>query len=180
MCLAKGLQNRLRQSVENLADDIENYLSGYAVKAHPPSTSYQIRRLIWRNRQVFIPVGVILLAILIAAGLFMRQITISYHEAQQAKKESEAEEKRLLSLVTEMQNVRENVDKLISQGKWEEAYETAKLAEEIMPEEADLKGLGEEVVKKMGQNIVLLISQDKWKEAVTRLLEFGRSPRVRS
>lgn len=46
-------RNRRYQSVSTLADDIDRYLENQPITARPPSTLYQVRKLIQRNRPGF-------------------------------------------------------------------------------------------------------------------------------
>jgi serine/threonine protein kinase len=43
-------RNRRYQTASGLAADIERYLAGEAVQAHPPSATYRLRKLVRRNR----------------------------------------------------------------------------------------------------------------------------------
>jgi tetratricopeptide (TPR) repeat protein len=53
------------QSAAALAEDVERYLASQPILAHPPSTIYQIRKLVARHRGLFAAAGVI--AVLLAA-----------------------------------------------------------------------------------------------------------------
>jgi tetratricopeptide (TPR) repeat protein len=58
------------QSAAALAEDVERYLSNQPILAHPPSTMYQIKKLVTRHRGLFGAAGVIA-ALLVALGVTM-------------------------------------------------------------------------------------------------------------
>lgn len=62
--------NRRYASVGAMAEDIRRYLGGHAILARPPSTVYQLRRLIGRHRVPF-ALAVLLLGALVGGGYWM-------------------------------------------------------------------------------------------------------------
>ena len=58
------------QSAAALAEDVERYLANQPILAHPPSTAYQIRKLVARHSGMFAAAGVIAV-LLVALGVTM-------------------------------------------------------------------------------------------------------------
>ena len=71
--VAKALEkepDRRYQSAAALADDVERYLSNRPILAHPPSTIYQLRKLVARHKGSVLAAGAIAL-LLVALGVTM-------------------------------------------------------------------------------------------------------------
>ncbi len=71
-------------SASALLNDIQNYLNGQPVTAHPPSTWYQVRKLLLRHRLASALTLVFSASILLALGLFFWQARIARQEAHRA------------------------------------------------------------------------------------------------
>ncbi|MEO8670762.1 MAG: serine/threonine-protein kinase [Tahibacter sp.] len=67
-----------------LADDIDRYLAGKPVRAHPPSRWYRLRKFIVRHRATVMATGVLLAGILISLALAVWKSVEANHAAQLA------------------------------------------------------------------------------------------------
>jgi serine/threonine-protein kinase len=81
--LAEEPQRRYA-SAGTLADDIDNYLAGRAVTAHPPSRLYRTRKFMQRHRGGVAVTALFLAAILAALGLALWQGHVARREAMRA------------------------------------------------------------------------------------------------
>ena len=72
-------------SVQALADDIDNHLSGRPVEARPDSSWYRLRKLTQRNRVASIALIVAFLALAIGLLVSIRQTVRAEHQAQRAE-----------------------------------------------------------------------------------------------
>ena len=84
-------QDRRYASADALAEDIERYLANQPILAHPPSTAYQIRKLVSRHRVVFGAAAAVFLvvvasvvALAIQAGKIRRERDRATQEAARA------------------------------------------------------------------------------------------------
>ncbi len=92
-CLAKDPQRRY-QSVGNLVDDLERYLSNQPILARQPSAIYQLRKLAARHKVPFVLVSTLVLVITgfaITMGILYGQTTRALDRAQQAERQSEVQ-----------------------------------------------------------------------------------------
>jgi eukaryotic-like serine/threonine-protein kinase len=67
-----------------LADDIERYLAGRPVVAHPPSRWYRTRKFVSRHRGAAVTTCVLLLAVFAALAVAVWQASVARAEAQRA------------------------------------------------------------------------------------------------
>ncbi|MCE7951397.1 MAG: serine/threonine protein kinase [Xanthomonadales bacterium PRO7] len=81
--LAEEPQRRYA-SAGALADDIDNFLSGRAVAAHPPSRAYRARKFVQRHRGGVAVTALFLLGILTALGVALWQANVARQQAQRA------------------------------------------------------------------------------------------------
>ena len=79
-------RTRRYETANDLALDVQRFLSNEAVSASPPSAVYKFRKLVLRNKLIFIGVGVI--AALLIAGLIA--VSASLAKEQQARREADA------------------------------------------------------------------------------------------
>jgi eukaryotic-like serine/threonine-protein kinase len=85
--LMKALEEeptRRYASADALADDIERYLDGRTVAAHPPSRLYRTRKFVQRHRGGVAVTALFLLGILAALGLALWQADVARREAVRA------------------------------------------------------------------------------------------------
>ncbi len=84
---------RRYQSVDALVDDLDRHERGEAVRAHPPSTLYHLRKLVGRNRTAFASAAgaVLLLAIFAAAAgiLWRGAVAAGSKEADARRREQQ-------------------------------------------------------------------------------------------
>jgi serine/threonine protein kinase len=81
-------QTRRYQSVAFLAEDVERYLSDQPILARPPSTVYQLKKLIARHKAPFAFIGVLFVLITVFA------VTMSFMYSEQRKERLRAESER--------------------------------------------------------------------------------------
>ncbi len=93
-CLEKD-RNRRYESANGLATDVQRYLSGEAVLAHPPSAGYRLRKFARRNRGPVLAGGLLFLAL--AAGVIGTAIGLARAAAaaEAAREANEQAQKRL-------------------------------------------------------------------------------------
>lgn len=84
-CLAKDPAHRY-QSVSALEDDLQRYVSGQPIQARPPSTAYQIKKLVQRHK---LP-AVLTALFVVSLVLFSVWMTAMYGRARRAEREATA------------------------------------------------------------------------------------------
>jgi hypothetical protein len=82
-------RNRRYETANALAADIERYLTGGAVHAHPPSAAYRLRKLVRRNRGPFVAAVAVLIALLAGAAVSTWQVSERRREQAERRKEEE-------------------------------------------------------------------------------------------
>ncbi|MCG8409028.1 MAG: serine/threonine-protein kinase [Phycisphaerales bacterium] len=82
-------QTRRYQSAAIMADDIERYLNGYPIQARPPSTIYQLSKLITRHKVSSLLTGLLLLSIVTGGIVAMFQARQTKAQAEQKLKVAE-------------------------------------------------------------------------------------------
>jgi eukaryotic-like serine/threonine-protein kinase len=75
---------RRYKSAGALADDIERFLEGQPVRAHPPSNWYRVQKFVRRHRGGVLLTGVLLIVILASLATSMWQWQVAKLEAQRA------------------------------------------------------------------------------------------------
>ncbi len=90
--LAKD-RNRRYETANGLALDIERFLNNQPVVARPPSSLYQLQKLVRRNKLVFAAAALVVLSLVIGLGLatwmFLRENAARRHADMQAKRSDE-------------------------------------------------------------------------------------------
>ena len=81
--------SRRYASVAALSDDIQRYLSDQPIQARPPSTAYQVRKLVSRHRLAFGFSAALLMLLVIFAGAVTVQARRIAKERDRANQESE-------------------------------------------------------------------------------------------
>lgn len=99
MMAVQNDKNCRYQSVTSLSNDLQKYLDGLPVMAHPPKFSYLARKWFNRNRLAFYLISTCFLALVFAAGFSLVMARFANHHEEQAKEalEESEEQKRLLS-----------------------------------------------------------------------------------
>ncbi len=82
-CLAEEPEQRYA-SAGALADDVQRYLSGRPVEAHPPSRCYRARKFLRRHRASAMVTAVLAISILAALAIALWQANIARYEAARA------------------------------------------------------------------------------------------------
>ena len=101
-CLAKQAHHRY-PSAKELAHDLERFLDGKPIKAHPPSSMYRIVKTIRRNRAIYMAliVSTVLLTILTSwAILERRRSAHKMYLAQEFSRQAQAIENRMQLVYT--------------------------------------------------------------------------------
>lgn len=80
------------QSVDSLAGDVQRYLAGEAILAHPPSVTYQLRKLVRRHRTPFAFAGA-LVALSIAFGVVATTLAVRLEAQRTRAIEAQAQER---------------------------------------------------------------------------------------
>jgi len=80
--------DRRYASADALAEDIERYLANRPILAHPPSTTYQIRKLVSRHRASFATAAGILILLIATAGALAVQAAKIRVERDRAAQEA--------------------------------------------------------------------------------------------
>jgi Protein kinase domain len=83
-------RNRRYETANALAADIERYLTGKAVHAHPPSAAYRLRKMVRRNRGRFVAAIAVLIALLAGAAVSTWQVAERRREQAERRKEEES------------------------------------------------------------------------------------------
>ncbi|MHC4480300.1 MAG: bifunctional serine/threonine-protein kinase/formylglycine-generating enzyme family protein [Planctomycetota bacterium] len=150
-CLEKERDLRYQSAVE-LGEDIARYLRGQPVEARPSTTFYHFRKLLWRHRSFVMPFCALALALLVLCGVFVWRLAAAEARAQQKVQEAmrsafdaRRQRKELLGFLLEIQDVRAHVRALMAEGDWEGAHRVATFAEENLPPESGVTGLGDDV-----------------------------------
>jgi serine/threonine protein kinase len=81
--------NRRYGNAADLAEDIGRYLSGFPILAHPPSTTYQLKKMVKRHKTAF-ALSTALFALAIVFGITM-SILFQAQRVERARAEAEAE-----------------------------------------------------------------------------------------
>jgi serine/threonine protein kinase/tetratricopeptide (TPR) repeat protein len=95
-------RNRRYESASTFAADVQRYLAGEPVQAHPPSAWYRFRKFAGRKKGLLGGVGVVLLTLvagIIGTSLALVEARAQYHHARQGEmqaRQSEAEMKAVL------------------------------------------------------------------------------------
>ena len=146
-CLAKRKESRY-SSAAAVGEDLQRYLGGETVNARPTTTFYQVRKLVWRHRMVFVPAAVaVVVAVVLTAALVLylaRRTHLARMDAQSAIAVGEklaAREKELMEFLGETQALRLKVDELMAQGQAGKAYQLAVLAKQYMPPDGEIDRL---------------------------------------
>ncbi|HVU15916.1 MAG TPA: protein kinase [Candidatus Didemnitutus sp.] len=150
---------RRYETANGLALDIQRHLHNEPVMARPPSRIYRFRKLVRRNRSVFVAVGAVALALVFGLGtstwLFLRERTARQRavaaEQQQARLRHEAE-------------IREKVSQaalLVTQEKFEQAD---RLLNDITLTQPTVEGAA--VVRAVAEWHALRL---QWKESAQRM-----------
>ena len=181
-CLEKNKEQRY-QGAPELAEDISRYLRGDLVQARPATTFYQLRKMLWRHRRLFVPAVAAAVATVVVTGVFVGQLAASQRKAKKSAREARVAEKkaleqqdRLVHFITELKSVETRVYDLLAAQKWREAHRIAQFAQEALPNEAGLAGLTRKVenyvttqVSVAAREIESLIKEQRFKAARSRL-----------
>ena len=181
-CLEKEREQRYQSAVE-LGEDVNRYLRGHPVEARPTTTFYHLRKLIWRHRSLFLPIAAFIVVGLAVMGVFMLWLARARLKAQKVALDADTavmqagrQIQDLRRFIMDLQSVRLTVERLMAEGRWEEAYRVAAYAERELPPEAGLTGLAAEVRDKIAGSVAdaeaevsTLINKLRFRDARERL-----------
>jgi eukaryotic-like serine/threonine-protein kinase len=97
---------RRYQSVHSLAEDIENYLADRPISARPPSTTYQVRKLIARNKAAF---GFIVVVAVLLTG-FALTMSVMFAMQRRAKEKALLEARKVEQINTFLRDMLASAD----------------------------------------------------------------------
>jgi hypothetical protein len=146
-------RTRRYETANGLAMDVERYLNNEPILARPPSRTYRLRKLVRRNRVVFLAGTAVALALIAGLGastwLFFRAEEARGNEAE-LRREAEAREKLTAAVM------------LVNQGNYEQA---AQMIEGIRtpPTRPSLDGVS--ALRSVGEWLGV---QGRWHEAARR------------
>ena len=146
-------RTRRYETANGLAMDVQRYLSNEPVIARPPSRTYRLRKLVRRNRGVFVAGTAVALALI--AGL--SAATWMFFKAEEAR----ANEAELRQQAEAREKLTEAV-MLVNQGKYDEA---ARIIEAMRtpPTRPSLDGIS--ALRSVGEWLAI---QGRWREAASR------------
>ncbi len=161
-------RSRRYETVNGLAMDIERYLSNEPVMARPPSRTYRLKKLMLRNRGVFI-------SALIVAGVLIAGLGTStwfFFKERESRREAERGQanEELLRQQAEIQTRIARAAAFVGQNDFEDADRL--LAEITFPENTSE---GEGVFRPLGEWAAL---QGRWHQAaqyLTRLVQVDQT-----
>lgn len=175
-CLEKDRDRRYPDPAA-LRDDLERYVDGLPVSAVPPTFAYRLKKALRRNYRTWVPLATGIVLVVIAAVLFVIQMTAESPDRAGAQED-------VLPAMGDVHRVESRVHDLMSRGDWMKAYMTAQLAAELMPERAELKELPDRVAsgarehaQAAPQRVKRLVEQRKWVEAFHEAMLANRAGR---
>jgi serine/threonine protein kinase len=131
--------DRRYQSAAALADDVRRYLNAQPILARPPSTTYQLRKLVARHRTAF-AFTVALFAVLLGSAVTMG---VLYGGQRRESARAQAETRKAERVSAFLQNMLSSVDPARAQGKEitvrEILDEAAHAAEKELADEPDVR-----------------------------------------
>ena len=156
-------RERRYQTVEGLAEDVRHYLNHEPVIARPPSRSYRLRKLIYRNKVVFVSGAAVVLALIAGFGtsswLYLRERELLREKAMLLA-EGEAREKIAQAAVLLRKDRPEEADQLVGSSP----VPTVKPSLEAT-----------EVFRELG---LWNIAQGRWPQAAARFLKLVQADKV--
>jgi formylglycine-generating enzyme required for sulfatase activity len=88
-CLEKDPDERY-QSMGALIEDLARYMRGEPVEARPCTSLYYLRKMMWRNRRVVVPIGTALGIVLVMTAVFIWQTEARGKEARRTAQDARA------------------------------------------------------------------------------------------
>ncbi len=156
-CLEKD-RSRRYESPASLAGDVERFLAGETVDAHPPSTTYRLRKLLQRNRRLVMAAATVMVALVFGiVGTTLGMLQAFKHaqdanrnavaekaarlETQQAQRKAERERQNAEAALTRERRTRTSLSMIAAF----QAYEAGNIdrAEGTLREVRNLEGMNE-------------------------------------
>ena len=93
-------RTRRYETANGLALDVKRFLANETVSARPPSSAYKLRKLVVRNKLLFVGLGVIAALLVVGLGIvtmLLAKERLANHEASIARKQAEADKQKALA-----------------------------------------------------------------------------------
>lgn len=145
-------KSRRYRTAEAMAEDLERFLADQPVQAQPATATYRLRKWIWRNRRVLLPLTGTLILIALITGILGSMLI-----GERTRAEMQAQE--LLEEAGRVENVPGHVMKLAEEGRWQRAYWVATFSREMWSDEPMLEGLVEDLRKRAVRTVDNRLSQ---------------------
>ena len=175
-CLEKERELRYQSAVE-LSEDVNRYLLGKPVEARPSTVLYQFRKLVWRRRTLFLPVSAAVLIGLALNVVFILELIKNQHRTSEAYARVVDSNRQIIQFVAELRAIRSTVDTMITQGRWEEAYDKASFAQRFFADRG-YAGYADEVRQRVAKEagaeldkVGDLVKNLKFKEAQDKICQ---------
>jgi eukaryotic-like serine/threonine-protein kinase len=162
-------RTRRYETANALALDVEHYLNNDIVSARPPSRVYRFKKLVLRNRAVFVSSAAVALALLIGLGA----ATLMFFRERVAREQAEQAEKRETEL-RQQAEAKEQINQAavyVSRNRFEDANEVLNQVK-ILPKQPSFDGVL--AYRRVGEWLAL---QQRWADAANRfwpLMEIDR------
>jgi len=135
--LEKEKESRYRTALA-LAEDLESFLADRPVTAQAPTAAYRLKKFVWRNRRVILPVLAGLFVLAIVGGVLGGLYWGATLKVRSVSADLEAKAGGL-------RNLKAYVLQQATEGQWEEAFVNAWVAEKSWPGDPAVEGLKDAV-----------------------------------
>ena len=170
-------RERRYNTVDALTEDVQRYLNNEPVSARPPSRAYQFRKLVHRNKGLFVSIAAVGLTLLVGLGtsvyLYARERAARYRENEQRiiAEVARAGEARLRKEAEARENITQAAV-LINRERYDEA--------EALVEGCDLPVIkpsleARDVFFQLASRRVLV---GEWEKGAEHMLKFARAVQV--
>jgi len=153
------------QTALGMAKDIENFLADRPISARPHTWLYRLRKFAWRNRRMLGPTVIGVVATLVVGGVLAHELLSTSARARKQGK-----------ILARMEDAPAELMEMARQGKWAEAYATARYAEKNMADLPGIDGITARVERMARQEFEVrldvvkgLIDQQNYDEATDKL-----------
>lgn len=136
-------RSRRYETASSLATDVGRYLSGEAVVAAPPSTTYRVRKFVRRNRGPVLAGSAVMAALVVGAVAFAWQAKVARHQrdlalsAQQAEAEQRAQADAARGLA-QAEQARAQAKEAEARAQEAEAQKQAAIARAVLTFQTDM------------------------------------------
>ena len=106
-------RTRRYETANGLALDVQRFLTNEVISARPPSRLYKLRKLVFRNKLLFIAVGVI--SALLVASLII--VSASLARERQAHREAESDKQKAQQITQFLEEMLQGVGPSVARGR---------------------------------------------------------------